>query len=377
MSGMPRCRIAILLQDLAGGGAERAMLRLAAGFLAEGCPVDLLLVRRSGPFLDDLPEGIRVVVLKGPRTWQAIFDLARYIAQERPTALISALVHVNVAAVIANRIAGGSTRVIVSERNQISRNRRASASTLVRLAHRAVRWAYPRASGIVAVSEGVADDLAAYARLPRDRIRVVYNPVVGQHLETLQQSAPRHPWLADGRKGPVLLAVGRLEPQKDYPTLLDGFAVLRRDMPDARLIILGEGRERAMLERIIRQRALDGAVDLPGFLVNPFGVMAAADLLVLSSRWEGFPNVLVEAMACGTPVVATDCPSGPREILDAGRYGPLVPVADVEALAAAMRDTLHAPLPSDSLRQAAGRYSVAASVAAYRALAEARPEGVA
>ena len=224
------------------------------------------------------------------------------------------------------------------------------------------RW-YRRATAVVAVSDGVADDLARTTGLPRAQITTVHN---GLDLDLVRRRAPErpeHPWL-DGASGPpVILAVGRLEPQKDFATLLDAFALLRRLKP-ARLIVLGEGRERERLQAKARDLGLGGEVDLPGVSLNPYPYMARAALFALSSRWEGFPNVLLEALACGCPVVSTDCLAGPREILENGMFGRLVPVGDATALAEAMAATLDAPPLRRSLvrRAAAFRADTMAEV---------------
>src|SRR4051794_39910981 len=226
-----------------------------------------------------------------------------------------------------------------------------------------MRRAYGQADAVVAVSDGVADALARVTGLPRGRIRTVHNPVVGPELEALSREPVAHPWLAPGEP-PVVLSAARLTEQKDLPTLLRAFARLRAGRT-ARLLILGDlptpertaariGELRGLAERL----GVGADVDLPGYVANPYAYMARARLFVLSSAWEGFGNVLVEAMACGCPVVSTDCPSGPAEILDGGRYGPLVPVGDDAALAAAMGRVLAASPDPATLRARAAEFTV-------------------
>jgi glycosyltransferase involved in cell wall biosynthesis len=222
---------------------------------------------------------------------------------------------------------------------------------------------YPRADAIVAVSRGVADDLARFAGLPRDVIRVIYNPVVGADLPRMAGEPVDHPWFRPGEL-PVILGAGRLSRQKDFPTLIRAFAEVRRARP-ARLVILGDGAQRAELEALVRTLGLADAVALPGFTSNPYAHMARAAVFVLSSRFEGFPNVLVEALAVGTPVVATDCPSGPAEILERGRHGRLVPVGQADALARALLATLDAPGDPAGRRRRAADFSADASVSTY------------
>jgi len=225
---------------------------------------------------------------------------------------------------------------------------------------------YPQAHNIVAVSQGVAEDLSTLIQLSPDRVTVIYNPVITPNLLEQALAPLTHPWF-EREQPPVILGAGRLSLQKDFPTLLRAFALVRQHRP-ARLVILGEGEERANLERLAIELGIQNDVSMPGFVDNPFAFMAKASVFVLSSAWEGFGNVLVEALACGCPVVATDCRSGPREILDNGRYGRLVPVGDHEALAKAILETLDNPdFPADRQTriQRAMEFSVDAAVDKY------------
>jgi glycosyltransferase involved in cell wall biosynthesis len=235
-----------------------------------------------------------------------------------------------------------------------------------RLIIRLLRFFYPRTQCVVAVSEGVAEGLIKMTGISPGQVDVVYNPVVTSELFQKAAEIPDHPWLADPRKQ-VILAVGRLTEQKDYPTLIRAFARICQQH-DIYLVVLGDGQERQKIEKLIVDFQLEARVDMPGFVSNPFAYMSHADLFVLSSRHEGLPTVLIEAMACGCPVVSTDCPSGPAEILDNGHYGQLVPVADVARLAEAIVSTLK-DLPSrNMLVERAKLYSVSNSVQAYKKL---------
>jgi glycosyltransferase involved in cell wall biosynthesis len=200
------------------------------------------------------------------------------------------------------------------------------------------RYSYRAADAIHAVSHGVAVASAKELGFPLKRIQVVYNPVVTRQLLDMSRADVDSFWFADDKR-PVILAAGRLTKQKDFATLIRAFA-LAKSKANLRLVIIGEGEQRPRLERLIGEYSLQGAVLMPGFVDNPFAVMKRADLFVLSSAWEGLPNVLIQAMACGTPVVSTDCPSGPAEILENGKWGRLVPVGDAEELARAMLKTL-------------------------------------
>jgi glycosyltransferase involved in cell wall biosynthesis len=339
---IPPKRLAIFVPGLCGGGAERAMLKLARGIAERGYAVDLVLARAEGPYLAEVPESVRLVNLKASRVLISLPALVRYLRRERPEALLSVL-HANVIALWARRLAGVPTRVVVSERNTLSHDARRSPDLRVRLEPQLARRFYPWADGIVAVSKGVADDLAQVTGIPRQRIQVIYNPIVTPDMREKAQAPLKHPWFVPGEP-PMLLAVGRLTAQKDFPTLIQAFARVRELRP-ARLLILGEGQERPALEALVRQLGLEQDVSLPGFVVNPYPYMAQASLFVLSSRWEGLPGVLIEALYCGTPLISTDCPSGPREILAGGQYGELVPVGDAAALARAIETTLASKTP--------------------------------
>jgi glycosyltransferase involved in cell wall biosynthesis len=352
MSGSQK-RLAIYLPTLVGGGAERALLNLAVGFVQRGYPVDFVLAQCEGSFMGQFPESVRLVELnarhvRAGRSIISIPALVRYIQKERPAALFTGL-HANVIAIWARRMAGVPLHVVISEQNTLSLQNHMLPFGYRRLMLELIHQNYPSADVIAAVSEGVADDLSRFARLPRNRIQVIHNPIITPELKVKVKEELDHPWFKPGEP-PVILSVGRLNPQKDFPLLIKAFARVRQSLP-ARLLILGEGPERAALVSLVKQLGLEEHVSLPGFVANPYPYMAHASVYVLSSRWEGLPTVLAEALYCGAPLVATDCPSGPREILRDGLYGKLVPVGDIDGLVQAIQTTLegnviHPPLES-------------------------------
>jgi glycosyltransferase involved in cell wall biosynthesis len=354
--------LAIYLPSLRGGGAERIMMTLANAFTERGFKTDLVLVKAEGPYLNDVSEKIRVVDLGAARVATSLPALVRYLRRERPDAMLTALNHANVIALLARRFAGVKTRLVVSERSTLS-------SSLVHvtsmrggwMAH-FMSWTYPWADGVIAVSSGVADDLASTIGLSRDRIYTVYNPV---DLSAVRQRAEEpfdHPWFAPGEPQ-VVLGVGRLTAAKDFPTLIRAFAQLRAHRP-ARLVILGEGNLRPDLQTLVADLGLIDDIAMPGFCENPFVWMRQAAVFVLSSAWEGLPGTLIQAMACGTPVVSTDCPSGPAEILENGKWGRLVSVGDAGALARAILATLDNLTHPDVAARAAD-FSVNSAVDSY------------
>ncbi len=359
-------KIAIFLASLQGGGAERSMLRLANSWAERGLNVDLVLTQKDGAYLSDISPKLKLINLETSRVILSLPKLIAYLKQEQPTSLLCALNYVNLVALWAKFCSGVSTQVIVTVRNTLSQERKISDQQKKHLMHRLIYRFYPWADEIVAVSRGVADDLAKTAKLPRERIKVIYNPTFTPNILLQAKATLDHPWFSDTEQ-PVILAAGRLTQQKDFPTLIKAFAIAQQHYC-ARLMILGEGEERCPLEALVKELGLEDRVSLPGFVKNPFAYMAQAALFVLSSAWEGFANVLVEAMAVGTPVVSTNCPSGPEEILEQGKYGQLVPVGDVEKLAIAMVTTLQNPQSSEDLQHRAMDFSMENSVNQYLAL---------
>lgn len=342
--------IAFFLPTLCGGGAERVTVNLAQAMAERGLPVDLVVAAAEGELLGQLPPAVRLVDLRAARVLRSLGPLARYLRRERPRVVISSMGHANLVALWAAKVARRATPVVVTVHNTMSQSTPQQGRVAGRLWPRLLRRFYPWAAGVVAVSRGAADDLARTSGLPREHIGVIYNPVITPEMLASAGQRPDHAWFAPGQP-PVILGVGRLTRQKDFPTLLRAFAELRRGRP-ARLLILGEGDERGRLEALAAELGLADDVALPGFRDNALAHMAGAALFVLSSAWEGLPTVLIEALAAGTRVVSTDCPSGPREILQEGRLGALVPVGDAPALARAMAEALDrpaAPPPADAL----------------------------
>ena len=358
--------IAFFIPTMDGGGAERVVINLLKGMVAHNLPLDLILANAEGPYLDLIPKQVRTINLAGGRVIKAIIPLVRYLRTARPKVLISHLGHANVIALVAKRLAGSDTDIIVVEHNTFS----VAKSSLFRghLIPPLMKWLYPQADAIVGVSEAVSRDLERGLNLPTDTVKTIYNPVVDRELVAKKDNNVDHPWFQD-QTIPVILAVGRLTEQKDFPTLLKAFALLQQKIT-ARLLILGEGELRPELETIIKQLGLTEAVSLPGFVSNPYAYMNHASAFVLSSRWEGLPTALIEAMACGCPVVATDCPSGPKEILAEGQYGELLPVDDAEALSAALVRTLQNPPQQELLVNRAKDFETQNSVTKYLSLIE-------
>lgn len=389
-------RLAFFVSSLTGGGVQRVTLALAEAFASAGHPVDLLVTRPGGDYAKRIPAGVNLHVLqptgilhsrwlawqtasvpstvllrpvllpiRSSRILRHVSALAMYLKQHRPAVLVSGMSYPNLAALWARNRAGVPARVVVVEHNTLSQ-------TIHRVRYRwrwrylpaLLRHAYRQADAIVAVSHGVADDVAATTGLPRSDICTIYNPVVSPVLIEGGHAPPDDNWFAPGRP-PVIVGIGRLTSAKRFDLLIRAFATLRAQRK-THLIILGEGRERKHLESLISELGMQEDIRMPGFADNPYRYMSHADLFVLSSDYEGLPTVLIEALACGCPVVSTDCPSGPREILDAGVFGELVPCGDHEQLAVAMARTLTAPPDRSRQRARAQMFSIEASMRHYR-----------
>ena len=346
---------------------ERVVLNLCRGFTERGYRADVLAATSAGAFREQLPAGARLVDLGARRVITSVGPLARYLRREQPQAVIAAMTHCSLAALWARHRAQTATRIIATEHIRMSDARRVDARIRTRVTPLFARRFLPKADHIVAVSAGVADDLALTLRIPRAGIEVIFNPVIHEGLFEQARERPEHPGLAPGAP-PLVLAAGRLAPEKDFASLLQAFAMARKEL-DARLLILGEGPERVKLERLVQSLGLRDFVLLPGYEVNPYAYMARAQVFALTSRWEGFGVVLVEALALGANVVATDCPTGPREIVERVGCGRLVPVGSTRELAAARIEALRAPRNGVD-PQKLSDYRVSNVVERYRALIE-------
>lgn len=393
-------RIAVLLPSLEGGGAERSMLNLAKAFLARGRAVDLVLCQAKGAYMTEIPPGANMIELEPTSGLQArciaattsiqhlpallkpvllagkiapeiarIRSLQQYMESSRPDVVLSALTYCNLVAVWAAQKSSFPVPVVVSERIALS-TYCASPSNFRKWRWRylpeVVRRTYPGANAVVTVSNQVEDDLTDVVGLDKQSVRTIYNPVVDDNLRANARKPLEHPWFRPDAP-PVILGVGRLTEQKDFASLIRAFALVRADR-EARLVILGEGRLRENLEDLASQLGVREDVELPGFVENPFQYMARASVLVLSSEYEGLPGVLIQALACGCPVVSTNCPGGSAEILADGQYGALVNVGDTGAMAQAVLAELDQPTPREILLRRAEDFSVDLAASNYLAL---------
>lgn len=362
---MKNTKVALFLPSLKGGGAERVMVNLANEFTKNGLDVDLVLADAQGEYLSIVSEKVNIINLSKSRVLFSLISLIKYLKSEKPAVLLSTMAHANIIAVLATWLAGWNNRVFVRETNTVSVTL-AQTSLMNRVVWRVlIHLFYKKATAIIAPSQGVACDLEEVAFLPKDSVNVIYNPIVTPELKNLADKPLLHRWLYQSEFS-VILAVGRLNKQKDFPTLIKALKITR-EKQDVRLIILGEGELRVSLMQLITDLDLSDYVEMPGFKSNPFNFMRNADLFVLSSAWEGLPGTLIQAMASGCQVVSTNCPSGPSEILENGKYGSLTPVGDANALSCAIIDALNSDSKPDVVERSSF-FDVEKSVKTYLAL---------
>lgn len=355
-------KVAFFTHNLGYGGAQRVIVNLANEFVSRGIEVDVLIHESVGPLKSDLDDDVNVIYTETPQILPTIRRLRTYIKTVSPDALLSTVNIANLVAIMAMKTTWSDTRHVVRLANTPSRKVQEYYGR--GLKHRLVppfmRVLYPRAEQLLAVSEGLKDDLISFYGIDPSGIEVIYNPTITDAIFDLANKPIDHPWLT-GSDYPVIIGVGSLRLQKDFSTAIRAFERLKREAyPNAKLLILGEGELRGDLEALVAELELIEDIDMPGSVANPYAFMAKSDLFVLSSRWEGCPNVLIESLACRTPVVSTDCPHGPSEILQGGQYGTLVPLQNVGGLAEGMVKELKINREGELLQARAEEFSVSA-----------------
>lgn len=351
-------RLSLFLPALHAGGAERMVLDLARHWTREGRQIDLVCANAAGPLRDQVPEGVRLIDLGAARVFASIPRIAAYLRSNPERPCWSSLSHMNAAVLMAGRVLmNHPSPIAVQEVSRLRTGRDIRTPFRRRAVEVAIRALYSRADIIAAVSPDVADDVVQLTRLPPSRVAVVMNAV---DISAIQQAAlaPFDHRFLEGRGIPVLLSVARLAPEKDHETLLRAFVIARQSR-QMRLLIVGDGPLRAQLMESAATLGIAGDVDFLGFTDNPWRIMARSDLLVLHSLAEGFGLVLVEAMACSTDVVSVACGAGPKMILTDPYAGPMPPVGDPQALAAAILDKVARPLDTKSLAACAARFDIA------------------
>ncbi|MGD6831744.1 glycosyltransferase [Sutcliffiella halmapala] len=331
--------IAFFIPVLTMGGAEKVIISLANGFAAKGYKVDLVLVNKKGSLISTVSSKVHIVDLAAPKTFLSIWKLREYLIHSKPHVFLSALDNANIVASLAVRLSREEICHIISFHTNLKLSLVKPRSFIHGFYPLIMRRLFPRAKGFVAVSQCVAKETGEFLKLPSDIIEVIYNPVIDETLKRKAMEPITHPWL-ENKEYNTIVAVGRFFEAKDYPTLLYAFTKVQSVLPKTRLIILGDGKSTIKEEMIsiIQQEKLEKVVDIRGYEQNPYPYIKKATLFVLTSKWEGFGNVLVEALHLGVPAISTNCKCGPEEILKGGELGRLVAVGDINALASAIID---------------------------------------
>lgn len=350
-------KLTFFIQDFQGGGAQHMFINTANEFARRGHQVDILLVNDSGPHKDRVDDAVNIVSLGRNRSLSALGAMARYIRREKPDILLSAMTHSNIVAIIARLLSfSNSTRLIVTERTFLSEHIQKTSSRRDKCFSWATKVFYRFADKVIGISKGVAEDIRILAKLKKDKVDFIYNPVVTEQMRSdLEKDIDIQ--LKGNPDQKLIITSGRLSFEKDQQTLLEAFAIVRKTT-DAKLVFLGDGPLQQRLETQANELGMAGHVQFVGFVQNSLAYMKQADLFVMTSLLEGFCNTIVEALYCGLPVVSTDCPSGPREILKDGEFGILTPVGDAAALAQAMIATLESPLEPNKQKERALCFTV-------------------
>lgn len=354
-----RKKITFLLYSFEDGGVEKVTINLAKGLKNIGYDIEFVCFKKHGEFLSEVKDDFIIHELNINRSSESIFKLIKYFRQHKPDVFFTAKHYINIMVLIAKGLSRTKSKVIVAGHGMFFK-RKGMLAWLMKLF-------YPKADKIVAVSSGVAQNIHEITNIPLRKITVIYNPVITKEMiENFEQTKPLQNTL--GQK--LIVSIGRLSPEKDFKTLIIAFQIVRQTHP-LKLVIIGEGPERNNLEELIRELKLSEDVLLSGFKKNPFEYLKAADLYVLSSITEGLPTVLIEALYSMTPIVSTDCPSGPREILENGKYGLLTPVGDSDKLAKVMEATLfEKKMDTSKLRDRALQFTSEKSINKYQKLIE-------
>ncbi|WP_171908139.1 glycosyltransferase [Natrialba sp. SSL1] len=347
---------------MSGGGAEKIILNIAKELSNRGHDVDLVLVNATGPYMQNIPDCINIIDFGCSRTLYSLPKLVIYLRDESPDALLATLNHANLVAIWSKIISRTPSQLLIRQSDIPSKNTLDSKKEQV--IHKLMRIFYPYSDEIIVMSNMGNEDLSSNYSINDDKISIIHNPVnVKNILEMKEESAG----VPDFNSEFVISSAGRLAEEKDFSTLIESFYYLQQSL-DVELVILGEGEKRDELEQLTNQLGIEEQVSFPGFVDNPYKYISRSDVFVLSSKWEGFGNVLVEALVCETAIVSTNCPGGPNEILQKGKYGKLVPVGDSEALAKAIQESLFSPIDKNHLQDRGMDFSIESKVDEYEQL---------
>lgn len=355
------------------GGVERYIINLSEGLIRRGHNVEIVTGNPEGPFAAEIPDDatihrISIPNIPGIGVFSAVIPLISYFRRRNPDNFISAMNQVNIPSIIAHSISGSDTNLIISDHNNpkilISDKNPEQVKDI--FIYKLARYLYPLADQIIGVSDGVSDDLAEVANLNRDRIKSIYNPVVNDDIKKRASESLDH-WMFNDDV-PVILGA-KPEPQKNISLLVQAFADLREEM-EAYLLIVGEGEQKSQIKQLISDLGIEDSTEVLGFVEDIYPYLGKSDVFASASNWEGLPTIHIEALACETTVVSTDCPSGPNEILQNGEYGYLVPPNNSQELSQALRKAIQSPISQEKMRERAHDFSIGRAAAKYESLLE-------
>jgi glycosyltransferase involved in cell wall biosynthesis len=352
------------------GGVGKVITNLIENLYKEKIDIDLLVVKSDDSKLKPFNGKCKVFNFKKERAFQSFLSLGSYLKEKTPNILISFIFHANLLSILARFFFSPKTKLVISEHIALKNALKSLPFFKKIFLSFLIKNLYPHADCIVTVSEGAAKQIEELISSKyKSKITVIYNPVIDEKIFKMAQQLIDHPWFKEGRKFKIVLSIGRITAQKDFITLVRAFKFVREKI-NAKLVILGDGEEREKLEKEIRKLNLQNEILLPGFVENPYPYFKNSDIFVLSSRYEGLSNVLIEALAFGLPIVSTDCPAGPREVLENGKYGLLVPVGNYKKMAEAIIAILNNEIviPKEILIKRALDFEVNRNIKKYKEL---------
>lgn len=361
-------KISFFLPRILHGGLTQVMLTLASAIIDRGYKVDIVTIHEQWPHQFDhlLPCDANLILLPESRPFLSIWPLANYLKKAQADVLITAGSSANNIASLARLLAQSPTKIILTEHSEPSADVFKSEKVSDRIIPFLMKRLYSKADAVVAVSHNVAKDLSSFIKYPLEKIHVIYNPIISQKLTKLSFDDISHPWFSN-KQTPIILFVGRLVEMKNIQLLLNAFSIVNESAP-SKLVLIGEGPEKEKLISLINELKISKNVLFLDYCINPYAYMRQSDVLVLTSKWEGLPTVLIEAMACGTQVIATDNLNGAKEILNNGKFGTLTPNNNAEMLAENIMKVITYGKQPENVKKRADQFSVDASVDQYLSL---------
>lgn len=361
---MPK-KISFFISHLGVGGAQRVTINLAKGFADLNYDVEIIAIDGTGELLTSIPSNVEVTDLNCRGAHLSIFPLKNHIEARDPDILYSSITYLNICSLMAVNLSNKSPKTVISEHSKPNdrRDPRYISKTLSSLS----KILYNKSDCIIAVSDDIATEVSTMSGVDIENIYVLDNPVIDAQFEELANTEVSHEWITSPNYK-VILSVGRLGPRKDFQTLIKSFKSLSSKYDDLRLLILGDGENRQLLEDKLSKLGLSDVASIHGYVDNPYPFMKESDVFVLSSTTEGFPSVLVESLACRTPVVSTDCSSSIPKILEGIDSCKITPVGNPQLMADCVKSVLSSSVNEGELRRVGYEYSTTSLVPVYEEL---------